>query len=303
MRSLLLQFTLFIMLFFFVPATAQVQALFNSKVQPRSMTERWELDSTATRGTFLLTPYKPIYLLPVSWSSNPNEAPFSGNGDPDFIVPGGTNFDNIEAKFQLSFKTKIFQDVFWGHGDLWIAYTQISHWQLYNKSLSRPFREINYEPEIILNFPVKFHILGFDTRMVGVAFNHVSNGKSNPFSRSWNRIVFHVGFDRENWSVYFRPWLRMRATKDDNPDIAQFIGRGDLNVIYVVNGSVFSLIVNHNLNFNAKTKGNASLSWSYPVKGNFKGCLQLSHGYGDSLIDYNYSQTTIGLGISLLEWL
>ena len=29
------------------------------------MTERWELDSTSARGTFLITPYKPIYILPI----------------------------------------------------------------------------------------------------------------------------------------------------------------------------------------------------------------------------------------------
>jgi phospholipase A1 len=45
------------------------------------------------------------------------------------------------------------QDIFGTRG-LLIAYTQVSYWQIYNNSLSRPL-EINYEPEIILNFPVK----------------------------------------------------------------------------------------------------------------------------------------------------
>ena len=293
----------FSLLLYSTVSMAQVKALFNSRTQLRTMTERWELDTTAVRGTFLITPYKPIYILPIRWSSSPNERPYSGNNSPEYIVPEGTDFNTIELKFQLSFKTKILQGIFWGHSDLWVAYTQKSHWQLYNSGLSRPFREINYEPEIILNFPVKFKILGFKTRMIGVAFNHESNGKSNPFSRSWNRIIFHAGFERNNWSIYVRPWLRLRAADDDNPDISKYIGRGDLNVIYTHNGNVFSFLGSHNLNFANKIKGSATLSWSYPIKGNLKGHLQISQGYGDTLIDYNHNQTTVGIGISLIEWL
>jgi phospholipase A1 len=44
-----------------------------------------------------------------------------------------------------------------------VAYTQKSHWQIYNNNLSRPFRD---EPELILNFPVKFNLFGFKARMV-----------------------------------------------------------------------------------------------------------------------------------------
>ena len=296
---------LYVYFFLFIVSAlnAQIQALFNSKTQLRNMTERWELDTTSVRGTFLVTPYKPIYVLPVRWSSMPNEQPFSGNENPDYVAPEGVNYNNIEAKFQLSFKTKILQGFFWGHGDLWVAYTQISHWQIYNASLSRPFREINYEPEVILNFPVKFKILGINTRMVGVSFNHESNGKSNPFSRSWNRIIFHAGFEYRNWSLYVRPWFRLRTSKDDNPDISKYIGRGDANLIYTKNGNIFSLICSHNLDFKSKLRGNASFSWSYPIKANLKGFLQISSGFGETLIDYNNKQTTIGIGVSLIEWL
>lgn len=300
LKSKLLLFICSILPFF---SAAQVQALFNDNSQPRTMTQRWELDTTAVRGTFLVTPYKPIYILPVRWSSLPNEQPYSGNGNPDYVAPAGTNYNNIETKFQLSFKFKILQSIFWGHGDLWVAYTQVSNWQLYNASLSRPFREINYEPEVILNFPVKFKLFGFKTRMAGVAFDHQSNGKSNPFSRSWNRIIFQFGVERGNWSVYVRPWFRLRSIKDDNPDISTYIGRGDLNVIYAIDGNVFSLVESNNLGFGSRIRGNATFSWSYPIKGNLKGFLQISHGYGETLIDYNNKQTTIGIGVSLIEWL
>lgn len=302
MKRLTLRITFLVFFSSFI-TNAQIQALFNNKTELRNMTERWELDTTTVRGTFLITPYKSIYVLPVQWSSKPNEQPFSGNTDPEYIAPPGVNYNNVETKFQLSFKTKVLQGIFWNRGDLWVAYTQKSHWQLYNNNLSRPFREINYEPEIILNFPVRFKIFGFKTRMVGVAFNHESNGKSDPFSRSWNRIIFHTGFERRSWSVYARSWFRMTDTKEDNPDIAKYVGRGDLNVIYTYNKNVFSFIGTNSLDFNSGMRGNSTFSWSYPIKGNLKGYFEASHGYGETLIDYNHKQTTIGFGVSLIEWM
>ena len=199
-----LRLVILLTLMFSISAHAQIDKFFGNKTKMRTMTERWELDTTAIRGTFLITPYKPIYILPFRYSDDPNETPYSGNGKAEYVTPPGTNFNNIEAKFQLSFKTKLLQGIFWNRVDLWAAYTQISHWQIYNNELSRPFREINYEPELILNVPLNFKVFGFRARMAGVAFNHQSNGKSLPFSRSWNRIIFHAGFERKDWSVYVR---------------------------------------------------------------------------------------------------
>jgi phospholipase A1 len=301
--KLVIKFTFFLLFFSSLGSSAQVQALFNNKTQLRNMTERWELDTTAVRGTFLITPYKPIYILLGKYTSNPNEQPRSENDSPEYITPEGINYDNMELKFQLSFKTKVLQKVLWGKADLWVAYTQKSFWQIYNTELSRPFREINYEPEVILNFPVKFRFFGFKTRMVGISFNHLSNGKSEPFSRSLNRIILHAGLERKNWTVYVRSWYGMSDYGSDNPDISEYMGRADLNVIYAKNGNVFSFIGGYNLNFNSNPRGSSEFSWSYPIKNNLKGFLQVSHGYGESLIDYNHSQTTVGVGVSLIEWL
>jgi phospholipase A1 len=103
---------------------AQKQSLFLKENPKRTMSERWELDDADKRGTFLLSPYKPIFVLPVRWSSTPNEQPYSGNGNPDYSAAPGTDYNNIEAKFQLSFKAKVLQSVLWGKADVWIAYTQ-----------------------------------------------------------------------------------------------------------------------------------------------------------------------------------
>ena len=293
----------FLLLLFANTVNAQIQSLNDIVVKPRNLTERWQLDSTAGKGTFLLTPYKPIYFLLGKYSSNPNEQPHSENNSPEYIVPEGINYDNIELKFQLSFKTKILQSFMWGTADLWVAYTQKSFWQIYNAEYSRPFREINYEPELILNFPVNFKLFGFKTRMVGIAFNHLSNGKSDPFSRSLNRVIVHAGLERKNWTVYLRGWYGLSDNSGDNPDISDYTGRSDLHVIYEKNGNIISFIGGYNMNFNSDPRGNAELSWSYPIKNNLKAYFQVSHGYGESLIDYNHLQTTVGVGISLVEWL
>jgi phospholipase A1 len=52
------------------------------------------------------------------------------------------------------------------------------------------------------------------------------------------------------------------AAKNDNPDIAEFIGRGDEYNLYKKQ-NIVSFIGTHNLNFNSKSRGSAMFSWSY----------------------------------------
>jgi len=97
-------FLSFLLVLYFSASNAQIQSLFNDKVELNSMVSRWELDSTSARGTFLVTPYKSICILPFVWSNNVNEQPNSGNVSPDYIAPK-PDYDGIDFKFQLSFKT------------------------------------------------------------------------------------------------------------------------------------------------------------------------------------------------------
>ena len=43
-------------------------------------------------------------------------------------------------------------------------------------------------------------------------------------------------------------------------------------------------------------------SSGFPINRSFRAHIQLFHGYGESLIDYNHKATYFGLGISLLDW-
>ena len=182
-----------------------------------------------------------------------------------------------------------------------MAYTQKAHWELYNEALSRPFRELNYEPEIILNFPTNYQLLGFQGRMLGIAFNQ-SNGRTLPLSRSWNRVVLQAGFERNRWQVMLRPWIRLKDTEDENPAIADFTGRGEALLVHSFKKHQLSLLGAHSLRTGNKSHGSIQASWVFVIKGNFKGQLQVTDGYGETLQDYNHRQTTVGVSVSLVEW-
>lgn len=265
----------------------------------KSLTELWELDDEHHRGNFILTSYKPIYMTLAKYSTNPNEFPVAENSDKVLDEPNSLNA--VEAKFQISLKTKIFHNMLGGRMDLWMGYSQTAYWQIYNTERSRPFRELNYKPEIIANFPIKFPILGFDAKMVGISVIHESNGQSDPISRSWNRIALHAGFEKGNWQVMLKPWLRVGSKIDDNENISDYIGRGEADVTYDWGRQRFRAIARHSLNLGDKSRGSLQLNWSFPIHKNFNGHVQFFDGYGETLIDYNHRQTTLGIGVSLIN--
>ncbi|HEY9540847.1 MAG TPA: phospholipase A [Luteimonas sp.] len=262
---------------------------------------RWELAKDSKLGTFNFRAYKPVYLLPAFWSSDQNEMPHSPN--PRNTVTEPMNLDAIEAKFQISFKTKAWENLFGDNGDVWMGYTQSSRWQVYNGEASRPFRETNYEPEILLVFRNNYSIGGWKGRMAAVGINHQSNGRADPLSRSWNRVMFNVGLDRENWAVMFRPWIRISdGNDDDNPDIDDYMGRGDVTIVHTIGGHELSMMLRHSLRGGDRSHGAVGFDWGFPIHNSLRGHVQVFDGYGESLIDYNHRSTYVGLGVSLLEW-
>lgn len=268
--------------------------------QSYTMAERWELGKDNHKGFFLVTPYKPVYITAGRRSNDPNEKPTSEN--PLYTLPFRVDYNNYEAKFQFSFKTKVARRLFWGVGDIWIAFTQKAHWQVYNQKLSRPFRELNYEPEVILNFATNFTLLGFKSRMLGIVFNHQSNGKTLPLSRSWNRVIVQAGFERKNWQVTLRPWIRLKDEDDENPAIKDYTGRGEAIIVFNAGKHQLSSVMAHSLKFKNGGRGSIQLNWVFPVVHNLRGHVQLFDGYGETLQDYNHRQATYGLGIALVDW-
>ena len=261
---------------------------------------RWELARDSKLGTFNMRAYKPVYLLPAFWSSSPNRSPTSSADGQELQMDG---IDDIETKFQISFKTKAIENLFGDNGDVWMGYTQSSRWQVYNSDNSRPFRETNYEPEVLLVFRNSYSIGGWKGRMAAVGINHQSNGRSDPMSRSWNRIMFNVGLDREDWAVTFRPWIRVGdGSDDDNPDIENYMGRGDVTIVHTRGDQIFSLMARHSLRGGNDSRGALQFDWGFPLTSHLHGHLQLFSGYGESMLDYDHKATYVGFGISVLDW-
>jgi phospholipase A1/A2 len=263
----------------------------NSALDVKANKEREWRDS----GLYLL-PYKPNYFLPYAQVLN---------GRPGGGIDGNdqTKLQNVEAKFQISFRAPLASGLFWGYGTLQIAYTQLSLYQIYNQRLSAPFRDTIYEPEAMLRFDTPFRIFGWDLRTINLSIDHQSNGRSDPDSRSWNRFYGQFVAGRGNAMVSLKPWVRLpeETATDDNPDIERYMGNFELVTAYAWKNTVASILFRNNLQ--ARNKGAVEADYSFPLLRHLRGYFQYFNGYGETLIVYNQPSTRIGLGLSFSDWL
>lgn len=271
---------------------------------PSVMSRHWELDDLSRKVAPLIRAHRPNYILPLAYNSSPNH-------DSILDMDRKAKAQNMEAKFQISFKVKLWPDVM-KNVDLWFAYTQLSFWQVYNSTFSSPFRETDYEPELFLNFRTNYKPFGLDLyglrgRVVNVGLDHQSNGRSQPLSRSWNRIFTNLGFEKDNFNLFVKGWYRIpeNARDDDNPNIEKYMGYGELRGMYYWNKHRFGAMLRNNLRA-GENRGAVQLDWSFPfpfIKNDrFSGYIQYFNGYGESLLDYNANSNRMSIGIMLADW-
>lgn len=237
----------------------------------------------ALSSSFDIYPYKENYFLPISY---------------DLEAKNGRKQN--EAKFQISINKPITYNLLGLNETINFGYTQKSWWQIYSDS--SPFRETNYAPEVYMIAPHINHENSL-LKAYKVGFLHESNGQHGAESRSWNRLYLEGYLQYSNLFIVPRVWYRIpeKSSSDDNPDIEQYLGYGDINVIYAYGDHTFKLLLRNNLRFNTHNKGFAQANWVFPLtqaKNTF-GFIQLSSGYGDSLIDYDQEINRISFGISL----
>lgn len=244
--------------------------------------------------------HRPMYLMPATWAHEPNQTPFSPR-------TGTTTYDdaldNEEAKYQISFKVPLLTGIFDDRTTFWFGYTQLSFWQIYNTDNSAPFRETNYEPELFLRYQADMDIGPGTINSIALGFNHQSNGRSEPESRSWNRVLGTVTYSYNRWLFIVSPWYRIPESEDDNPDIEDYLGYADYWGVYKWSeDKTISLKLRNNLK-SSDNRTSVELGYSFPMGGSLKGYIQYYNGYGESLIDYNERIHRIGIGIMLNDWL
>ncbi|MDZ7768131.1 MAG: phospholipase A [Woeseiaceae bacterium] len=242
---------------------------------------------------YTLTAHRPNYVLPYTYNSRPNNAPF------DFLESGDV-VKREEAKFQVSFKLPVTHDLLVPDSTLFFAYTNQSWWQLYNTEFSSAFRESDHEPELFVrhfggpNFG-SFRVAGWD-----LGFAHQSNGRPTQLSRSWNRVFANVALDAGDLSVSVKAWYRLPedANTDDNPAIYQYLGYGEFRALYTPNRNTFGLMLRQ-----GTEEGAVELTWSYPLSSFLRLYASYFNGYGESLLDYDHHLERIGIGVALNDYL
>lgn len=251
---------------------------------------------------YVMTPHRMNYFLPVSFSDNVNRDIYKTEEG------WSKNLDNIEVKYQLSFRVPLLTTELFTEGDgIAFAFTLKSWWQLYERSISRPFRETNYQPEFFYYTPLNWQPLQGNTALL-LGYAHQSNGHSLSLSRSWNRLYANFIFAKDNYAISFKPWWRIpegnKVTSptepgDDNPDIIDYMGHFELSLVY--KWQEYDLLFKGRENFKEQ-KGYVELGVTFPIYERLKGYIQYTNGYGESLIDYNHSQQTMGIGFSLTDY-
>lgn len=267
----------------------------------------WELTPDEKRDRFVFRTYLPSFFLPVHYTSRINRQPTTpGKTD----GPRNDNYKALEAKLQISLRTKVATGVVLPGADLWFAFTQRSMWQLWNQTDSAPFRSTDYQPELIYVVPVpkRFGEVGdgWRVRMLQFGIAHQSNGQSDPLSRSWNKIYAGLALDKGNFGLNWRYHQRIAESPedDDNRDLIDYIGSHELTATWLPGAATAMLVWRNDLS--NLSQGSFQLDMTYPVDNTkldgLRWHLQLFSGYGETLLDYNIRQHSVGLGVMLFNF-
>jgi phospholipase A1 len=266
----------------------------NTKIDPGAVEERLALEKAIEKRPWVITPHKSNYILGYTYNSKLNTQPFTD-------IDSAEGLKKEELKFQISLKFPIWYGLFGGKADLYAAYTNQSWWQMYSSDISQPFREVNHEPEVFLRFSNDFEIFGLRNPVYDIGLVHQSNGRADPLSRSWNRLFANFVFERNDFAMSIKPWLIL-GESNDNPDIRDFMGYGDMRIAYRWKENVFGGLFRNNLKSDNNRTG-AELTWSRPITDHLRLYAQYYYGYGESLLDYDARTNRIGVGIAINDYL
>lgn len=258
--------------------------------------ERTLKENEISPNSFSIAFYKPTYVLPFYYTGSPYNKIYQNN------TPQDEKLKNVEMKYQLSFKVPVWKNAFSRNASLYLAYTQLSYWQAYNQTAF--FRETDYEPELFLANEINFHLFKtWHINFINTGLVHQSNGFGGNMERSWNRIYLEAIASSDNWMVSVKPWYVIHdgTMNKHNPNIANYLGYGQVLIAYKFCHQVFSLQA-HNFIQSGGKRISGEFDWSFPITPYLNGYVQLFSGYGQSLIEYNHRTNSGGIGIALSNW-
>jgi len=258
--------------------------------------DRLSKQMIANKNHFSLMPYKKNYIIYSQLFAGMNEVPYN------LAFPDETyHFKDSEIQLQVSLMVPLWLDMFGSPLSVYGAYTNRSFWQFFDIDDSQPFRETNHEPELWLSYFYDLYWGDLNAEMAWVGFVHQSNGQFTNLSRGWNRVYLDLYFNYRALSFSFRPWISMTdGAAEDNYDYEKYIGSGELNAVYRWNHMDFGAIYKYS--YDGFSYGSIMFDADIPLSNYVSAYVRYFHGYGESLIDYNYRSKTLSAGIVLDTW-
>lgn len=304
---------------FVAPLSATEVPVFVEEDQPVEKTtsevgdELWQLDQQVKRNPRAIQPHKRNYFAASYYDSN-----FSGLANA--LEPFEDGLDHTEVNFQVSIRVPFAENFLGTNADLYVAYTSKAFWQAFNSERSSPFRDINHEPEVFMLWPTQWRVGPVLSRAVSFGINHQSNGQLNraqtddngvvayeSLSRSWNRVMLGAYFEQKNFFWHLQTWYRIpedekedpaQAKGDDNPDIEDYMGNFELTLQRMMGRYSGTMMLRNNLDSD-DNKGAVQVDMTFPLTRKLNGIVQVFHGYGESLLEYNSRNTRVGIGFTL----
>jgi len=240
--------------------------------------------------------------------AKPGDEPALSAHEPMYFVVGHDSDRGADARFQISFKYRLFdpEGIIGGFSpllsNLYFTYTQTSLWDLGEDS--SPFRDTSYRPGLFYQWA------GSDKQPLPTEWRagleHESNGRNDADSRSidiaYLTPVWHFDMPHSK-RLTFSPKIYHYLDKHENRDIQRYRGYVDWNLRYGREDGLMWRGL-----YRQGTAGYASgqLDVSYPISerifartGSFVH-LQVFSGYGETLLEYDRDrETQIRLGISI----
>jgi len=236
--------------------------------------------------------YEPNYILPFYYTGSPDYSVY-----PSSEIPGDQTLKKAEFKAQISVYLPLIKNLFYNKNvSVNVAYTQLVYWQLFTNSPW--FRETNYEPSISLRGRIVRNLFG------ELVLDHQSNGRGGGYERSWNRIIGRLEFATPNFFMRASGWyllLRNIGAQRENPDIAYYLGYDQLILSYRFFQRVVMSVQASNFESGFR-RGSVMVTAFFPFTSKVGAFAQFFSGYGQSLIEYNHSTQSFGVGVALNDW-